>query len=85
MSVVLKCLKTWIIAGLSFLNINWLFFLVIVPLHGIMTGVKIDSIWTVAINFVSFSIIFSSAISFRTSCIILKEMQEGERRLFNDL
>lgn len=85
MSVVLKCLNTWMIAGLSFLKINWLLFFVIVPIHGIMSGVKTDSIWIVAINFVSFSIIFSSAMSLRTTCIVLKEMREGERRLFNDL
>ena len=85
MSVVLKCLKTWMFAGLSFLKISWLFILTIVPLHGMMSGVKMDSIWIVAINFVSFSIIFSSAMSVRTTCIILKEMREGERRLLNDL
>ena len=81
MIAVLKCLKTWMSVGLSFLKVYCLFFLLTIPIHGIYLGVVNDQIWSITINFMSFAVIFSSAMSFRTTCIILRET----RRIFDDL
>ena len=83
MNGALRKLKTWMIDGLSLLKTNCLFFLLIVPIHAIYLGVARGHIWSVAVNCMTLSIIFSSAMRFRSYGIILKDIREN--RILDDL
>jgi hypothetical protein len=80
MSVVWRKLRTWSSASITFLKINWLFLFLISPTWGIYREFHKEDTWGLAINFLCFALIFSSAMSLRTSSLILQDLRHiGDR------
>lgn len=76
MQGVLRKLRQLRIGTFFFLKINWFFVFTILPFRGIMLGAYEGDLFTVMINSMTFSVIFSSAMTIRTSNIIMRDLRE---------
>jgi len=59
-----------------FLKANWMFLMLVFSVYGISTGIYEQDLFRVMINSMSFAIIFSSAMTVRTTIIIMRDLRE---------